>query len=88
MPSDKFVVKHEFAIDIVWVDRNPVLQVVDTYTNFQNAVPIRSKLAEDICLELVEVWASLYVAYTSVIRIYQESSFESDLFKSADAIRA
>lgn len=77
---DQIVFNHEIAIDLMWLEGNPVLHVVDTHTHFQNATVLRSKRTEDIWAAFVECWASIYVGYPRVIRLDQEASFRASVF--------
>lgn len=81
MPPDKVIFNQELAIDLVWLEKKLVLHIVENHTEFQNAIPISTKRAEDIWYEFVEGWASLYVGYPNLIRLDQESSFKSDIFE-------
>lgn len=77
---DRIVFNHELAMDLMWLEGNPVLHVIDTHTHFQNATVLRSKRSEDIWAAFVECWASLYVGYPRVIRLDQEASFRATVF--------
>lgn len=56
---------------------------MDIHTNYEKAVPLRSKWAEDIWLAFIEGWASIYVSYPNIIRLDKEASFTSELFTHA-----
>lgn len=71
---------HELALDLMWIEENPILHVMDTHTHFQSAYVLRSKRAEDIWFAFVEFWAALYVGYAQVIHLGQEASFQSSVF--------
>lgn len=48
IPPDEIVFNRELAMDLMYLNKKPVLHVIDTATNFQNAVFIRSKSTEDL----------------------------------------
>lgn len=75
------ILNHELPIDLLLLEKKPVFHVADTHTNFKNAVPIRSIRAEDIWFAFVEVWASFYVEYPTIIRLDQESVLRSDYIR-------
>lgn len=65
----------EVAMDLVWLESNPVLHVIDTYTCYQNAAFIKYTTASGIWRLFVELWASVYCGYPDVIRVDRDPSF-------------
>lgn len=55
LPPDEIVLNQEVAIDLVWLDGRPVMHVVDTHTNFQNAGFVKSKSVNDLWWSTVEM---------------------------------
>ena len=66
----------------MYLNSKPVLHVVDTATNFQNAVFIRSKSAIDIWQDFLDCWVTVYTGFPEIIRLDRESSFVSDKFRN------
>ncbi len=82
IPPDKILFNHELAIDLLWLDKRPVLHVIDTHTLFQNGVFIKSKKSEDLWKSLIDCWFTVFIGYPSVIRLDREPSFDSQLFRT------
>lgn len=56
LPLGRIIFNHELAFDLIWLEKNPVLHIVNTHKHFQNDVLIRSKRAEDVWYTFVEGW--------------------------------
>ena len=48
LPRDEVIFNHEVAIDLFWVEGNPVLHIVDTQTGFQNVALPKSRSAQNV----------------------------------------
>ena len=79
IPDDAVVYNHEVAMDLLWLDKKPVLHIIDTHTSFQNAMFITEKSPEGLWTAFVECWSTVYLGFPNVLRVDQESSFYSDL---------
>lgn len=67
-------------MDLMWLERNPILHVIDTHPHFQNATVFLIKRAENIWTAFVECLDSMYVGYPRLIRLDQEYSFRASVF--------
>lgn len=81
LPADEIVFNQEVAIDLVWLAGRPVVHVVDTHTNYQNAEFVQSKAVDDLWQTFVKCWSSVYLVYPESIRLDQEASFNSESFR-------
>ena len=81
IPPEDIIFNREVAIDLMWLNGKPVLHVVDTATNFQNAVFLKSKSTDDIWNDFIDCWTSVHVGFPEIIRLDRESSFTSDQFR-------
>lgn len=81
IPPEKVIFNHTVLIDLLWLDEQPVLQVIDEHTGFRNAIFLRSKKASDIWSAFVASWVSTYIGFTNKIRSDQESGINSGLFR-------
>lgn len=48
MPPDEILSNHELAMGLVWLEKDPVLHIVDTHTFLQNAEFIRGKTPNEL----------------------------------------
>lgn len=62
-------------MDIMNVNKTPVLHIVDTTTNFQNAICIISKPTGNPWKAFITCWASFYTCFMNIIGLDRESSF-------------
>lgn len=81
IPPNQIVFNHEVAIELMWLEGNPILHVVDTHTGFQNATILKGKLVYDIWYAFIECLASSYIGYPSIIRLDQEAGFAAESLK-------
>ena len=86
LSPDKVIFNHELAMDLMLIDGNPVLNVVDTHTGYQNAVFIDENTSDNLWDHFLLCWATVYVGYPNRIRLEQETSFKSEEFRSAAAL--
>lgn len=69
---------------MMWINNKPVLHIVDTETSFQNLILLQDKTAQNLLIDFVKYWATIYTVFPETIRLYHESSFASAQFiKSA-----
>ena len=87
IPDDEIVYNHELALDLLWLDKKPVLHVVDTHTSFQNAVFIQDKTPEGLWRSFTECWSTVYLGLPNVLRIDQEASFNTCLLYTSPSPR-
>ena len=73
IPPDEIIFNREVSIDLMWLDKKPILHIVDTATNFQNALFIRKKTAQDLWDDFVDCWASVYTGFPEIIRLDRRS---------------
>lgn len=66
---------------LMWLERTPILHVVDTLTGFQNATVLREKRAEDVRNSFVKCLATLYIVYPNIIVLDQEAGFTAKSFR-------
>lgn len=48
LPPDEIAFNQELAMDLVWLEGDPVLHVIDTHTNFQTATYVTDKSADGL----------------------------------------
>ena len=53
-PPEHVIFNHEIALDLMWLEGQPVLHIVDTHTHFQNAIVIKSKSTRDVWDAFIE----------------------------------
>lgn len=78
--SEKILLNHELAMDIIWIELVPLIYIVNTHKGFQNATVLRNKTTADIWSSFVEFWVSFYCGYPTTIRLNHESGFTSKMF--------
>lgn len=74
---DEIVFSHEVAIDLFWIDNNPVLHIVDTHTGYQIVALPKSLSAKHIWDAFLEAWVTTYVGIPNRIRSDRGSVFTS-----------
>lgn len=72
---------HDFAVYLIQLDCRIVLNVIHTSMTFQAAVVLRSESTDHIWSAFMECWITLYAGYSRIMRVYQESSITSDVFR-------
>lgn len=75
------VFNQELALDLMFLDKIPVLHVVDTQTHFSSAVFLHSQSTEAVWHAFLECWATLYTGYPDKMRVDQGSQFTSKRWK-------
>lgn len=66
----------------MYLNNKRVLRIVDTATNVQNALIIRSKSTEDLWQYFLTCWETVYIGFPATIRLDRESSFTSENFRN------
>ena len=87
MPSDVVRFNYEVAVDLMWLQGNPLLHIVETHTDYQNAVLFKGKSWQDIWNAIVEGWASVYLGYPNPIRADSGSAFPSKFWKGVTTLQ-
>ena len=77
MPG-KITFNQEVALDLMWINRRPVLHVICTQTHFSSAIFLTSESAEAAWLAFEGIWALMYIGYPDVFRLDQGSVFVSE----------
>jgi hypothetical protein len=75
------VFNHELALDLMYLERLPVLHVVDTQTHFSSAVFLYGETVEEVWYAFLECWVTLYPGYPDKIRTDQGTQFKSPRWK-------
>lgn len=81
-PPDDIIFNRQAAMDLMWLDNQPVLDVVEAATNFQNAVFLKSKSTTDIWKAFFHYWTSVYIAFPKIKKLEKESSLSSRNFRN------
>lgn len=81
IPDENIIFNQEVALDLMFIDRTPILHIVDTHTHYQNAIPLKGESAADVWEAFVEAWASMYAGFPSKIRADQGSIFTSNYWR-------
>lgn len=63
MPSDEILFNHEIAMDLMWLDNDPVFHVIDTHKIFQNAAFIRGKTLNELLESFLSIRVTLFIGY-------------------------
>lgn len=87
LPKGDCVFNHTLAMDLLWLDGDPALNVVDVDTHFSSAIFLRVKSTRDVWNAFVVCWASMYPGYPDRFKVDQDSVFTSKEWRqlSADA---
>ncbi|CDF36991.1 unnamed protein product [Chondrus crispus] len=81
IPPNTIVFNEEVALDLFWIEGNPILHVVDTRTNFQNVALLKGQSACYVWYAFVKAWSSVYVGYPNRMGADQGSVFTSKLWE-------
>lgn len=86
-PRSACVFNHELALDLMWLEGQPVLHVVDLHTHFSSAIFLQGKTTAAVWKAFLICWASMYPGYPDKFRVDQDSIFKSKEWHqlSADA---
>lgn len=85
VPSDELLFSQEIVIDLVCLERRPVLHMLYTHRRFRSGAVFRSKSSEDVWTALLQFWCTLYAGYPRVMRVEQESANSSDTLPTLTA---
>lgn len=85
MPPDELLFNHELAVDLMWLQKTPVIHIIDTHTLYQNAEFLQDKSANAIWEVFLRVWVTLFVGFPNTLRLDHESCFDSELFRANSA---
>jgi hypothetical protein len=75
------VFNHELALDLMYLERLPVLHVVDTQTHFTSATFLYGESVEAVWYAFLECWVTLYPGYPDKMRTNQGTQFKSPRWK-------
>ena len=75
------VFNHELALDLMYLERLPVLHVVDTQTHFSSATFLYGESVEAVWYAFLECWVTLYPGYPDKMRTDQGTQFKSPRWK-------
>jgi Reverse transcriptase (RNA-dependent DNA polymerase) len=78
---DDIVFNQQLLLDLFFIDRRPVLHVVDRGTRFSAARFLRSESAEHVWEAFVKSWSSLYIGHPESMLTDQGSVFMSAQWK-------
>lgn len=78
--NKEIVYNHGLAIYLLWLDVNPVLDVVDTQTHSQNAVVLWDNSVEGLRDAFLACWSPVYPGYLMSVLLHQKGSFDSNVF--------
>lgn len=67
----------EMSVDLMFLDKLPVVQVVDTRTHFESANFDRSQTSEHIWKAFFGIWVCVYTGYPGKIKKDQGKQFAS-----------
>jgi hypothetical protein len=76
MPNG-IVFNHELALDLMYLERLPVLHVVDTQTHFSSATFLYGESVEAVWYAFLECWVTLYPVHPYKMRTDQGTQFKS-----------
>lgn len=76
---------HIVAVDVMYINRRPILHVVDEATHYSSALFLPNASAKEIWRALRRCWIEIYLGPPDFLRIDQGSSFTSAEFQGAAA---
>lgn len=86
--SEEARFNHMVAVDIMYINKDPVLHVIDEATHFMSACWLRKVSSKEVWNGLLRCWSNTYLGPPDFLRIDQGSQFVSSEFKStADTAR-
>ena len=65
---DKIILNQELALDLMYIDKKPLLHIVDTQTHFGNAAFLPDPSSETVWKTFQQLWSTVYIGcllYTS-----------------------
>lgn len=74
---------HIVAVDVMYINRRPILHVVDEATHYSSARFLPNASAKEIWRALRRCWIEIYLGAPDFLRIDQGSSFTSAEFQGA-----
>lgn len=80
LPGD-IVFNYEVAIDLMFINRIPILHVVDTQTAFSSAEILTKQNTDSIGNAFLMCWSSIYAGYPDKLRVDSGSVFTSRRWK-------
>ena len=78
---DGIVFNQKLAIDLMFLNKQPVLHVVDTQTHFSAAMFLREQSTDAVWNAFLYCWATLYIGYPERLRVDRGSQFISKKFQ-------
>lgn len=85
---DELVFNMELATDLKWLSDRPFIYIKDTHTLYQTSDFLESKSASSLLDTFIRCWATIFIRYSSRIRVDHETAFGSGEFrrKSSDSV--
>lgn len=84
LPDEKTVFNGVVAIDLTWLNANtdqmkktPILHIIDTHIDFQNAEYPKGESARHVCDDFIEHWSAVYIGYPQKLKTDHGSIFTS-----------
>lgn len=77
IPLNDIIFNHELAMDLLWLEGIPVLHIVDTHTNIQNAIIPNGKSSLELWEAFMEGWSTIYVGNPNRVRVDRDKTFTS-----------
>lgn len=71
---------HEFAIDLMWLEKTPVMHEIYTHNMYHNAEFVLDKSAIALWESFLSIWVTIFIGFNNTLRLEHESSFDSQLF--------
>ena len=69
MLTDNILFNHEVAIDLLWLSKQPVLQVIDIHRCFNHAAFIGDKTPSGLWDTFLSCWTTLYCGFPPTLRL-------------------
>ena len=69
LPLDEVTFNEEVALDVMYLDSQPVLHVVDLQVAYQNAEFLEKQSADDIWETFLRCWATVYLGFPNRMRV-------------------
>lgn len=85
MSQEQLMFNHALAVDLMWLEKTPVLHVIDTHTVYQNAEFITDNSDTSLWETFLRIWVTIFIGFPNTLRLDHETSFDSDVFRNNSA---
>lgn len=83
--TDELRFNHIVAVDVMYIDGEPVLHIVDEATHFMSACFLRNSSTKEVWASIRKCWINVYLGPPDFLRVDQGSNLVSSEFKESAA---